>query len=73
MDGACCAHLTVRWTEQRIGRGEVRGWWECEDCRQKFTPIPRITVTEPAPVKITVPEPEVCVCGAKPGFCAVHF
>lgn len=40
MDGACCAHLCVYWTEQRRERGETCGWWECRDCRQKFVPMP---------------------------------
>lgn len=38
MPDACCAHLTVYWTEQRVGGGQTRGWWQCSVCTHKFFP-----------------------------------
>ena len=54
MQDPCCAHLTIRWTEQRMGRGETRGWWECELCRTKFVPMP---VIKPPQIEESVGNP----------------
>ena len=37
-DGACCAHLTVKWTTEELPSGLTRGWWECQTCRTHFWP-----------------------------------
>lgn len=65
---ACCAHLCVRWTEQRMGRGETRGWWECEDCRQKFVPMPKVSPPCPhdfQPSRVVEGEFDCALCGLR--------
>lgn len=35
---ACCAHLTVKYTTSE-SNGLTTGWWECKDCKHRFSPI----------------------------------
>lgn len=36
---ACCAHLIVKYTTSE-SNGLTTGWWECKDCKHRFSPIP---------------------------------
>jgi len=44
-DTACCAHLHVKYVTADFPGGGTRGWWECEDCKHPFAPVPRQTDT----------------------------
>jgi hypothetical protein len=39
----CCAHLHVKYVTADHPDGGTRGWWECEDCKHPFAPVPRQT------------------------------
>jgi hypothetical protein len=38
-DQPACAHLRVLYTTEQIEGGRTRGWWACDSCRAKFTPV----------------------------------
>ncbi len=38
---ACCAHLTVKFMPHLNNDGSFTERWECQDCRQPFTPYTR--------------------------------
>jgi hypothetical protein len=38
-DQPACAHLRVLYTTEQIEGGRTRGWWACDSCRTKFTPV----------------------------------
>jgi hypothetical protein len=59
INGACCAHLNVRWTTIDLGGGHMRGWWECVDCRRMFVPAPEPDKPKPSPLRM-VRENDCC-------------
>jgi len=38
-DQRACAHLRVVYTTEQIEGGLTRGWWACDLCLAKFTPV----------------------------------
>jgi hypothetical protein len=38
-DHQACAHLRVLYATEQIEGGRTRGWWACDSCRAKFTPV----------------------------------
>lgn len=47
-EGACCAHMTVRYTPTDNGDGTLSEFWGCRDCQTEFLPKPRIRALEEA-------------------------
>jgi len=39
IEGACCAHMIVRWVTAANTDGTTSGWWACRDCERKFAPV----------------------------------
>ena len=38
-DHQACAHPRVLYTTEQIEGGRTRGWWACDLCLMKFTPV----------------------------------
>jgi hypothetical protein len=38
-DQQACAHLRVLYMTEQIEGGLTRGWWACDSCQTKFTPV----------------------------------